>query len=62
MAQILPTDEHFLLLFRKNNPLSSSVEFMKVWRQFDKDCSGYIEADELKVRKKNLYILLINKI
>lgn len=21
---------------------------MKVWKQFDADCSGYIEADELK--------------
>jgi Ca2+-binding EF-hand superfamily protein len=21
---------------------------MKVWKQFDIDCSGYIEADELK--------------
>lgn len=21
---------------------------MKVWKQFDVDCSGYIEADELK--------------
>jgi Ca2+-binding EF-hand superfamily protein len=28
--------------------LDSSVDFMKVWKQFDVDCSGYIEADELK--------------
>ena len=21
---------------------------MKIWKQFDADCSGYIEADELK--------------
>ncbi|CAD5117349.1 DgyrCDS6133 [Dimorphilus gyrociliatus] len=48
MAQILPTEENFLLLFRFKNPLTSSVEFMRVWREFDKDCSGYIEADELK--------------
>lgn len=50
MAQILPTEENFLLLFRFKNPLTSSVEFMRVWREFDKDCSGFIEADELKVR------------
>ncbi|XP_074645406.1 calbindin-32-like isoform X2 [Tubulanus polymorphus] len=48
LAQILPTEENFLLLFRRDNPLESSVEFMRVWRQFDKDNSGYIDADELK--------------
>ncbi|CAF0913374.1 unnamed protein product [Adineta ricciae] len=48
LAEILPTDQNFLLLFRKDYPLDSSVEFMKVWKQFDTDCSGYIEADELK--------------
>ncbi|CAH8491394.1 unnamed protein product [Dicrocoelium dendriticum] len=48
MAKILPTDENFLLLFHRDNPLESSVEFMKVWKCFDKDRSGFIEADELK--------------
>lgn len=48
LAQILPTEETFLLLFRRDNPLDSSVEFMKVWKDYDKDRSGYIEADELK--------------
>lgn len=47
-------EENFLLLFRKDNPLESSVDFMKVWKQFDKDCSGYIEADELKQFIKTL--------
>ena len=27
---------------------------MKVWKQFDTDCSGYIEADELKQFIKEL--------
>jgi Ca2+-binding EF-hand superfamily protein len=27
---------------------------MKVWKQFDTDCSGYIEADELKQFIKTL--------
>lgn len=27
---------------------------MKVWKQFDRDCSGYIEADELKQFIKTL--------
>ncbi|KER20648.1 hypothetical protein T265_10856 [Opisthorchis viverrini] len=48
MAQLLPTDEEFIFLFQKENKLSSSVDFMKVWKEFDKDHSGYIEADELK--------------
>ncbi|XP_021358317.1 calbindin-32-like isoform X6 [Mizuhopecten yessoensis] len=48
LAQILPTEENFLLLFRRDHPLDSSVEFMKVWREFDSDHSGFIEADELK--------------
>ncbi|KAK7474020.1 hypothetical protein BaRGS_00034730, partial [Batillaria attramentaria] len=29
LAQILPMEENFLLLFRRENPLESSVEFMK---------------------------------
>ncbi|XP_064599209.1 calbindin-32-like [Liolophura sinensis] len=48
LAEILPMEENFLLLFRRDNPLDSSVEFMKIWREFDSDNSGYIEADELK--------------
>ena len=31
MAQLLPMEENFLLLFRFDNPLDSSVEFMKLW-------------------------------
>ena len=34
LAQILPMEQNFLLLFRRDHPLDSSVEFMKVW-QFD---------------------------
>lgn len=48
LAQVLPMEENFLLLFRRDHPLESSVEFMKVWREYDTDHSGYIEADELK--------------
>lgn len=32
LAQLLPMEENFLLLFRFDNPLESSVEFMKVCR------------------------------
>ncbi|XP_060603478.1 calbindin-32-like isoform X3 [Ruditapes philippinarum] len=48
LAQILPMEQNFLLLFRRDHPLDSSVEFMKIWREYDSDHSGYIEADELK--------------
>jgi len=48
LAQLLPMEENFLLLFRFDNPLDSSVEFMKLWYQYDTDASGFIEADELK--------------
>ncbi|KPM03550.1 hypothetical protein QR98_0019830 [Sarcoptes scabiei] len=53
MAQLLPLDESFLLLFRFDNPLESSVEFMKIWREYDTDGSGFIEADELKIFDSN---------
>uniref|UniRef100_A0A3P8ZYD0 EF-hand domain-containing protein n=1 Tax=Esox lucius TaxID=8010 RepID=A0A3P8ZYD0_ESOLU len=46
LAQILPTEENFLLCFR--NFVGSSAEFMAAWRRYDTDRSGYIEANELK--------------
>uniref|UniRef100_A0A4W4DSH1 Secretagogin n=1 Tax=Electrophorus electricus TaxID=8005 RepID=A0A4W4DSH1_ELEEL len=45
---ILPEDENFLLIFHREAPLDSSVEFMKIWRKYDADSSGYISALELK--------------
>ncbi|XP_014663619.1 PREDICTED: calbindin-32-like [Priapulus caudatus] len=54
LAQMLPMEENFLLLFRVDNPLDSSVEFMKIWKQYDLDRSGYIEGDELKEFLKDL--------
>uniref|UniRef100_A0A8C5Q7C7 Calbindin 2 n=1 Tax=Leptobrachium leishanense TaxID=445787 RepID=A0A8C5Q7C7_9ANUR len=46
LAQILPTEENFLLCFRQH--AGSSIEFMEAWRKYDTDRSGYIEANELK--------------
>ncbi|CAI9715677.1 calbindin-32-like isoform X3 [Octopus vulgaris] len=48
LTELLPVEENFLLLFRRDHPLDSSVEFMQTWKAFDCDHSGYIEADELK--------------
>uniref|UniRef100_A0AAR2IWC9 Secretagogin n=1 Tax=Pygocentrus nattereri TaxID=42514 RepID=A0AAR2IWC9_PYGNA len=50
---ILPEDENFLLIFRREAPLDNSVEFMKIWRKYDADSSGYISAAELKVAAVN---------
>uniref|UniRef100_A0A3Q2QL78 Calbindin 2a n=1 Tax=Fundulus heteroclitus TaxID=8078 RepID=A0A3Q2QL78_FUNHE len=55
LAQILPTEENFLLCFRQF--VSSSAEFMAAWRRYDTDRSGYIEANELKV---NIYMTQIS--
>lgn len=52
---ILPEDENFLLIFRREAPLDNSVEFMKIWRKYDVDCSGYISAQELKAFLKDLF-------
>ncbi|XP_037329774.1 secretagogin-like isoform X4 [Pungitius pungitius] len=46
---MLPEEENFLLLFRRETPLDNSVEFMRIWRSYDSDSSGYISATELKV-------------
>ncbi|XP_060796618.1 calretinin-like [Neoarius graeffei] len=46
LAQVLPTEENFLLCFRQF--LGSSVEFMAAWRKYDTDRSGFIESNELK--------------
>ena len=43
LARILPTDQNFLLLFRREKVLNSSVEFMRMWRRYDKTRSGAIE-------------------
>uniref|UniRef100_A0A8C6L9D5 Secretagogin n=1 Tax=Nothobranchius furzeri TaxID=105023 RepID=A0A8C6L9D5_NOTFU len=52
---ILPEDENFLLVFRREAPLDNSVDFMKIWRKYDADCSGYISAQELRAFLKDLF-------
>ncbi|XP_077982728.1 secretagogin-like [Glandiceps talaboti] len=48
MSNIMPTDETFILLFRREEQLESSVDMMELWRKYDRDRSGYINSDELK--------------
>ncbi|KAK2855316.1 hypothetical protein Q7C36_007185 [Tachysurus vachellii] len=52
---ILPEEENFLLLFHREAPLDNSVEFMKIWRKYDADSSGYISAAELRNFLKDLF-------
>lgn len=47
MSEILPADESFVAIFCNEMPLSSSVEFIRIWRQFDVDNSGSIDGNEL---------------
>uniref|UniRef100_A0A674IPM8 Calbindin n=1 Tax=Terrapene triunguis TaxID=2587831 RepID=A0A674IPM8_9SAUR len=53
LAQVLPTEENFLLFFRCQQ-LKSSEDFMQTWRKYDTDHSGYIETEELKSFLKDL--------
>ncbi|XP_029298894.1 secretagogin-like isoform X2 [Cottoperca gobio] len=53
---MLPEDENFLLLFRRETPLDNSVEFMRIWRCYDSDSSGYISAIELKFFLQDLFL------
>uniref|UniRef100_A0A663LQH9 Secretagogin n=1 Tax=Athene cunicularia TaxID=194338 RepID=A0A663LQH9_ATHCN len=53
---ILPDDENFLLLFRRETPLDNSVEFMRIWRSYDADSSGFISSGELKDFLRDLFL------
>ncbi|XP_046891424.1 secretagogin-like [Hypomesus transpacificus] len=53
---ILPEDENFLLVFRREAALDNSVDFMQIWRKYDADSSGYISAVELKSFLKDLFL------
>ncbi|CAN9503610.1 unnamed protein product [Ophioblennius macclurei] len=55
-TMMLPEDENFLLLFRTETPLDNSVEFMRIWRNYDSDSSGYISAVELKDFLQDLFL------
>lgn len=47
LSLILPTEENFLHKFRTGSRISS-VDFIKIWNQYDKDGNGYLEPQELK--------------
>nr|XP_008526356.1 PREDICTED: secretagogin isoform X2 [Equus przewalskii] len=55
-SMFLSEDENFLLLFRQETPLDSSVEFMQIWRKYDADSSGFISAAELSNFLRDLFL------
>ncbi|XP_075396850.1 secretagogin [Tenrec ecaudatus] len=55
-SMFLSEDENFLLLFRRETPLDSSVEFMRIWRKYDADSSGFISAAELRNFLRDLFL------
>ncbi|XP_006182262.2 LOW QUALITY PROTEIN: secretagogin [Camelus ferus] len=55
-CMFLSEDENFLLLFRQETPLDSSVEFMQIWRKYDADSSGFISAAELRNFLRDLFL------
>ncbi|KAM9838344.1 secretagogin-like [Aulostomus maculatus] len=55
-AMMLPEEENFLLLFRRETPLDNSVEFMRIWRNYDADSSGFISAAELQGFLQDLFL------
>ncbi|XP_071769789.2 secretagogin-like isoform X1 [Centroberyx gerrardi] len=55
-TMMLPEEENFLLLFRRETPLDNSVEFMRIWRNYDTDSSGFISAAELKGFLQDLFL------
>ncbi|CAK6981609.1 secretagogin-like isoform X1 [Scomber scombrus] len=55
-TMMLPEEENFLLLFRRETPLDNSVEFMRIWRNYDTDSSGYISDIELKGFLHDLFV------
>lgn len=48
LAQLLPIEESFKLLFKFENQCDSSVEFMRIWNKYDTDSSGAIDSNELR--------------
>ncbi|XP_029976685.1 secretagogin-like isoform X2 [Salarias fasciatus] len=55
-TMMLPEDENFLLFFRTETPLDNSVEFMRIWRNYDSDGSGFISAAELQGFLQDLFL------
>jgi len=54
LTAVLPVEESFFVLFRSAVHADKGVDYMKIWKKYDKDGSGYIEVNELKAFLKDL--------
>ncbi|KAM7542058.1 hypothetical protein Aperf_G00000015497 [Anoplocephala perfoliata] len=54
ISHLLNEEERFLLIFRKLSNISSSFEFMKIWREFDSDGNGILDSKELEAFLRKL--------
>ncbi|OQV15746.1 Calbindin-32 [Hypsibius exemplaris] len=48
LTGILPVDESFFVLFRLDGGADNGIDYMKIWKKYDRDLSGFIEKNELK--------------
>jgi Ca2+-binding EF-hand superfamily protein len=48
MSHLLPVEEGFFVLFRFENGTEKGTDYMTIWKKYDRDYSGFIEAEELK--------------
>jgi len=48
LSKILPTEENFLLQFRRKCADLTSVDFMKIWNHYDADGNGYLDSGEIQ--------------
>lgn len=53
VAQILPTEQNFLLQFHRESKISS-VDFMRIWNHYDAYREGYLEKKQLRGFFKDL--------
>ncbi|GAV08969.1 hypothetical protein RvY_18583-2 [Ramazzottius varieornatus] len=54
MAKLLPVELGIFVLFRAESRAKTAVEFMDIWKRYDKDLSGFIDASEFALLLKDL--------
>ncbi|RWS06141.1 calbindin-32-like protein, partial [Dinothrombium tinctorium] len=55
LVHVVPIEQPLSDLLLHHNSLKTSVDFMKVWKKYDADNSGYIEIEELEKILNDFY-------